>query len=210
MIDEFELMPQEEPFDPFAVMLFKALQVLAFLFFIALLAIAPEAKDGKIDSKAEFLVTMSWPDQHPDDFDMFVQDPLGNMVWYRRREADFMLLDRDDRGGANDFILVNGQKVRSPIRQETVSIRGIVAGEYTVNIYHFVAMGRAPVPVSVKVEKLNPTVQVVHYDTMNLATAGTERTAVRFSVDDKGGVSDVNRNEKSLLQTLRNRLSKSG
>ena len=66
MIDEFELMPQEEPFDPFAVMLFKALQVLAFLFFIALLAIAPEAKDGKIDSKAEFLVTMSWPDQHPD------------------------------------------------------------------------------------------------------------------------------------------------
>ena len=98
MIDEFELMPQEEPFDPFAVMLFKALQVLAFLFFIALLAIAPEAKDGKIDSKAEFLVTMAWPDQHPDDFDMFVQDPLGNMVWYRRREAGFMLLDRDDRG----------------------------------------------------------------------------------------------------------------
>jgi len=53
----------------------------------ALLAIAPEAKDGKVDSKAEFLVTMTWPDPHPDDFDMFVQDPLGNMVWYRRREA---------------------------------------------------------------------------------------------------------------------------
>jgi hypothetical protein len=68
-------------------MLFKALQVLAFLFFIALLAIAPEAKDGKVDSKAEFLVTMTWPDPHPDDFDMFFQDPLGNMVWYRRREA---------------------------------------------------------------------------------------------------------------------------
>ena len=85
MIDEFELIPPEEPFDPFAVMLFKALQVLAFLFFIALLAIAPEAKDGKIDSKAEFLVTMGWPDQHPDDFDMFVQDPIGNMVWYRAR-----------------------------------------------------------------------------------------------------------------------------
>src|SRR5256885_2923171 len=129
MIDEFELMPQEEPFDPFAVMLFKALQVLAFLFFIALLAIAPEAKDGKVDSKAEFLVTMAWPDQHPDDFDMFVQDPLGNMVWYRRREAGFMLLDRDDRGGANDFILVNGRKILSPIRQETVSIRGIVRSE---------------------------------------------------------------------------------
>jgi hypothetical protein len=210
MIDEFDLMPQEEPFDPFAVMLFKALQVLAFLFFIALLAIAPEAKDGKIDSKAEFLVTMSWPDQHPDDFDMFVQDPIGNMVWYRRREAGFMLLDRDDRGGANDFILVNGRKVLSPIRQETVSIRGIVAGEYTVNVYHFVAMGREAVPVSVKVEKLNPTVQVVHYAKMMMESAGTERTAVRFSIDAGGGIVDINFREKSLLQTLRDRLSKSG
>lgn len=204
MIEEFDLMPQEEPFDPFAVMLFKALQVLAFLFFVALLAIAPEAKDGKVDSKAEFLVTMSWPDQHPDDFDMFVQDPLGNMVWYRRREAGFMLLDRDDRGGANDFILVNGHKIPSPIRQETVSIRGIVAGEYTVNVYHFVAMGREPVPVSVKVEKLNPTVQLVHYATMMVEGAGSERTAVRFSIDDGGAILDVNGREKSLLRTLYN------
>ena len=47
MIDEFELMPQEEPFDPFAVMLFKALQVLAFLFFIALLAIAPRPRTAR-------------------------------------------------------------------------------------------------------------------------------------------------------------------
>jgi hypothetical protein len=115
-----------------------------------------------------------------------------------------MLLDRDDRGGANDFILVNGRKILSPIRQETVSIRGIVAGEYTVNVYHFVAMGREPVPVSVKVEKLNPTVQVVHYATIMLEAAGTERTAVRFSIDAKGGIVDVNNREKSLLQTLRN------
>ena len=43
MLDEFGLYPREEPFDPFSVMLFKALQVVAFLFFIALLAIAPEA-----------------------------------------------------------------------------------------------------------------------------------------------------------------------
>src|ERR1700712_1464430 len=142
MIDEFELMPQEEPFDPFAVMLFKALQVMAFLFFIALLAIAPEAKDGKIDSKAEFLVTMTWPDQHPDDFDMFVQDPIGNMVWYRRREAGFMLLDRDDRGGANDFIVVNGRKVLSPIRQQTVSIRRLVAGGENAHSSYFISKGR--------------------------------------------------------------------
>ena len=58
MMDDFGLYPREEPFDPLGVMLFKALQVIAFLFFLALLAISPDAKDGKIDSKAEFLITM--------------------------------------------------------------------------------------------------------------------------------------------------------
>ncbi len=58
------------------------------------------------------------------------------------------------------FIMVGGKKVLSPIRQETVSIRGIVAGEYTVNVYQFAALTGKPVPVSVPVEKRNPTVQV--------------------------------------------------
>jgi hypothetical protein len=32
MLDDFSLYPREEPFDPFSVMLFKALQVVAFLY----------------------------------------------------------------------------------------------------------------------------------------------------------------------------------
>lgn len=203
MIDDFDIVPREEGFDPFGVMLFKALQVLAFLFFIALLSIAPDAKDGKINPKAEFLITMSWPDNHPDDIDLFVQDPLGKMVWYRRHEAGFMVLDRDDRGGLNDFITVAGRKILSPIRQETVSIRGIVAGEYTVNIYHFSALTGKPVPISVRVEKLNPSVQVVYYDTLYLDHGGQEKTAVRFRVGQDGEVTDVNHDPKSLLKALR-------
>jgi len=39
MMDEFGLYPREEPFDPLGVMLFKALQVIAFLFFLALLGL---------------------------------------------------------------------------------------------------------------------------------------------------------------------------
>ena len=113
-MDEFGLYPREEPFDPLGVMLFKALQVIAFLFFIALLAVSSDSKEGKIDFKAEFIITMDWPDNHPDDLDLFVQDPTGNIAWYRHREAGFLTLDRDDRGGANDFIMVNGKKIPSP------------------------------------------------------------------------------------------------
>jgi hypothetical protein len=204
MMDDFGLYPRDEQFDPFSVMLFKALQIVAFFFFIALLAISPEAKDGKIDSKAEFIITMDWPDNHPDDLDLFVQDPIGNIAWYRHREAGFLVLDRDDRGGANDFILVNGRKLPSPIREEIVTVRGIVAGEYTVNVSHFQAVSGQPVEATVKVQKLNPTAQVVFDDKVTVDHTGDEKTALRFRVDAEGKVVDVQRRSKSLLETFRN------
>ena len=94
-------------------------------------------------------------------------------------------------------------RLTSPIRQETVSIRGIIAGEYTVNVYHFLATPGAPVPVAVKVEKVNPTVEVVHYDTIILDHTGEEQTAVRFRMADNGSIIDVNHREKSLIQLTR-------
>jgi hypothetical protein len=204
MMDDFTLYPREEPFDPFSVMLFKALQVVAFLFFIALLSISPDSKEGKIDSKAEFIITMDWPDNHPDDLDLFVQDPIGNIAWYRHREAGFLTLDRDDRGGANDFIIINGRKLPSPIREEIVTVRGVVAGEYTVNISHFQATTGQPVVVTVKVQKLNPTAQIVFDDKVMVDHTGDEKTALRFKLDAEGKVIDVHRRPKSLLATFRN------
>jgi hypothetical protein len=204
MIDDFGFASREEPFDPFSIVLFKALQALAALFFIALLAIAPITNKGKIDSKAEFLITMAWPDNHPDDIDLFVQDPIGNVAWYRRREAGFLVLERDNRGGVNDFIMVEGQKVRSPIRQEVVSLRGIVAGEFTVNVYHFTALTGKPVPVTVTVEKLNPAVKVVAKETVQLNEGAMEKTAIRFTLDSKGDVTGTSHADRSILQTFFN------
>ncbi len=203
-MDEFGLYPREEPFDPLGVMLFKALQVIAFLFFIALLAVSPDSKEGKIDSKAEFIITMDWPDNHPDDLDLFVQDPAGNIAWYRHREAGFLTLDRDDRGGTNDFIIVNGNKIASPIREEIVTVRGIVPGEYTVNVSHFQATTGQPVAANVKVQKLNPTAQVIFDNKLMLDHSGDEKTALRFRLDTEGKVIDVQQRPKSLLETFRN------
>jgi hypothetical protein len=179
MMDDFGLYPREEAFDPLGIMLFKALQVVAFLFFLALLAVSPESKD------------------------LFVQDPAGNIAWYRHREAGFLTLDRDDRGGANDFIVVNGRKIPSPIREEIVTVRGIVAGEYTVNVSHFQAKTGQPVPVSVKVQKLNPAAQVIFDDKLFVDHTGAEKTAVRFTLDAEGKVIDVEQRQKSLLETFR-------
>lgn len=202
MIDDFRLRPSEPPFDPLSVVLFKALQVVAFLFFIAFLAISQQKEDGKVDSKAEFFISMTWPDDHRDDFDLFVQDPVGNVVWYRRRDIGFMSLERDNRGSANDFMLVGGEKVRSSARQELVSIRGIVAGEYTVNVYHFSAQTDTPVPVTVTIDKLNPRVSVVAKRTLEMAGARVERTAARFTLDAKGDVVSTSDVERSVLETF--------
>jgi hypothetical protein len=202
-MDSFGNYPDDRPFDPFSVMLFKALQVVAFLFFIALLVMNPEAKQGKVDTKAEFLITMGWPDSHPDDIDIYAEDPLGNIVWYHEREAGFMVLDRDDRGGLNNSITVNGRRVSSPLRQEIVSIRGIVPGEYTVNVNYYLASQPATVPVSVKIEKVNPTVEVVFYDTIMLDHMGQEKTAARFRIAENGNVVDANHRDKSLIQLTR-------
>jgi hypothetical protein len=203
-MDEFGLYPREEPFDPLGVMLFKALQVVSFLFFMALLAVSPDTRDGKVDSKAEFIITMDWPDNHPDDLDLFVQDPVGNVVWYRHREAGFLTLDRDDRGGGNDFIVVNGKKIPSPIREEVVTVRGIVPGEYTVNVVHFQATTGQPVAATVKVQKLNPSVQVIFDDKLTLDHTGDEKTALRFRLDAEGKVIDVQQRQKSLLEKYHN------
>src|SRR5437762_3451575 len=48
-MEGFSNWDREEPFDPFTVMLFKGLQVVAFMFFLAYLAINTDAKQGKVE-----------------------------------------------------------------------------------------------------------------------------------------------------------------
>jgi len=67
MIDEFGLYPREEPFDPFRRgCCSRRCRWSRFSFSSRCVGgFRPEAKDGKIDSKAEFIITMDWPDSHP-------------------------------------------------------------------------------------------------------------------------------------------------
>jgi hypothetical protein len=199
---EDSLYSREDHFDPFTVVLFKALQVLAFLFFIALVVMKPAADSGKVVRRAEFIITMTWPDRHPDDVDLYVQDPAGNLVWYNQKDVGLMVLERDDRGDVNDFTMVASNKTPLPVREEMVSIRGLMAGEYTVNIHLYQHLAPAPVPVSVKVEKLNPVVEIVDYRTLSLDHTDEEKTVVRFTLAENGQVVRTSEAEKSLIDTI--------
>ena len=200
---------QEPEFEIFSALLFNSLKAITFMFFISFAMINKPADEGKVDPKAEMLITVSWEDNNPDDVDTYVMDPAGNVVWYTQREGGLMHLDRDDRGMFKDVVLFNGKEVTNPLNQEIVSFRGLEDGEYIVNIVHYIANGAAPLPVSVKVEKLNPTVKVVFYQTLDLNGSGDERTAVRFTLQDDQVV-NVNNVPISLVELTRNRGSKGG
>ena len=187
----------------FTDLLFNALLGFVVMFVLAFLLINPIAKSGAIDPKAEFLITLTWPDGRREDVDLYVEDPAGRLVWFRSREAGLMHLDRDDLGERNDVIEVAGRRVLNPLNQEIVSIRGILPGEYVVNLHLYRGDGDQPVPATVKIEKLNPKVELVFFGPLTLTEQGDEQTAARFSLGADGRVRDLNRLPKQLVPLRR-------
>ena len=53
--------------------------------------------------------------------------------------------------------------------------------------------------VTVRVDKVNPRLEVVYYDTLTLEKKDDEKTAVRFSVLNNGAVTNINHIPKSLV-----------
>ena len=199
----------EPDFEIFSALLFNALKAITFMFFISFAMINKPADEGKVDPKAEMLVTVSWPDNNPDDVDTYVEDPAGNVIWYNQREAGLMHLDRDDRGMFKDVMLFNDKEVINPLNQEIISFRGLEDGEYVVNVVHYIANGAAPLPVTVKVEKLNPSVKVIYYQALSLTGNGNEQTAIRFTLKGED-VIDLNNRQKSLVELTRGGGGKGG
>ena len=185
--------------DVFTDLLFNTLLGFAFMFAIAFMLISSPEKAGDIESKAEILITIRWADKHPDDVDALVEDPQGGLVWYHNRDTGLMHLDRDDRGVFADNITINGVKVSNPINQETVTVRAAQPGEYVVNLLHYKSNYSEPLPVTVKIEKLNPSVSMVYYGTHQLTGSGDEQTAVRFTLDAQGAVASTSQRPKTLI-----------
>ena len=185
--------------DAFTDLLFNALLGFAFMFVAAFALIRDPDNTGKIDAKAEVLITVRWEDRHPDDVDTLVEGPEGNLVWYHNRDSGLMHLDRDDRGLFADRVVLDGVEVSNPINQETVSVRALQPGEYVVNLLHYQSNYSEPLPVTVKVEKLNPSVTLVYYGTRELKGVGDEQTAVRFTIGADGELVGTSELPKALL-----------
>ncbi len=185
--------------DPFTDLLFNALLGFTFLFLVAIMFMNPEAKTGIIDPKAEYIITITWEDNNPDDIDTWVEDPDGRVMWHKNKEAGLIHLDRDDRGQLNDTITINGEEVENPLNQEVVTIRGIIRGEYVVNLHYYSSETEKPVDVNVRLVKVNPSLEVIYYGVVKMEKMGVEKTAFRFNMGRDGKISNVSFLPKQLV-----------
>jgi hypothetical protein len=183
----------------FLDLLFNSLIGFVVLFFLAFILMNPERKEDKnVEAKAEFIITVDWPQDHDDDIDTYVEDPEGHLVSFRRREDGLMHLDRDDLGRRNDTIQTRFGKVEYGINREMVMIRGIIPGEYVVNIHAYKKSDDRPTLVTITLDKINPF-STIAKETVEIKFTGDEKTAFRFVLDKEGKVKSVSKLKKSLI-----------
>ena len=144
-------------------------------------------------------IPSEWEDHHPDDIDLVVEDPKGNVVYFQKQQSGLMHLDRDDRGTLADRLVIDGVEVENPANQEVVTIRGFMAGEYVVNLLYYKSNFVSPLKVKLKIEKINPRLEVIFFNDYYLKKTGEEITAVRFLLDSKGNVMDLNQLQKAII-----------
>ena len=140
----------------FLDLLFNTLLCFAALFCLAFILINPSKKNKTVEAKADFMITIILPADMDDDVDTYVEDPEGNLVAFNRREQGLMHLDRDDVGFSSDRIQTSFGVVEYKENREIVSLRGIVPGEYVVNVHMYTKREDKETPVTILLEKINP------------------------------------------------------
>ena len=188
--------------DPFVDLLFNALLGFTLLFFVTLVYFNPEARKGKVNLKAEYIISVTRPENRTDDIDLWVRDPLGKVVSYIEKDAGWLHLDRDDQGSVNDTVVIEGKEVIFPINQELVTLRGLIDGEYTVNLYYYEKRDLDPVEILVKIERINPSVETVFVKKVTMSRVDEEITVVRFTPTRDGRIINVNNRPLRLTPYL--------
>jgi len=186
---------------PFTDLLFNLLLGYAFLFIISFLLIQPIVKKAEVSTQAEFIITVTWPADNSDDIDTWLEDPLGNLIWFRQKENGLMHIDRDDIGSITDTLkLADGTIIIYPYNQEITTIRGFVPGEWILNIHVYRKREKEATLVKVTVDKLNPTLQTIILKEIEMVENWEEVTVARFEMTGNGEIMSIDDLPKRLVK----------
>ena len=188
----------------FTDLLFNIVVGLAFLFLLAFILMNPIAKDKDIEEKSDFIIILTWDDESGDDIDLWIRDPLGNLLSFKNREDALMHLDRDDLGLSNDKVMLpDGDYVYVYRNKEVASLRGTHEGEYLVNVHVYnkkPGKDSSMKPSNIRVEliKLNPYKEVTQAEFI-ATKRGQEFTAFHFTLDEDGEVIGIRDEREALI-----------
>jgi hypothetical protein len=140
------------------------------------------------------VIEMHWPDELPVDVDLWVQAPNDVPVGFWNQGSQYFNLLRDDLGLEGDASARN---------YEVSYSRGILPGEYTVNVHMYgkVPAGIVvPVRVVVSVKRKYDSLQQILETSLDLHRRNQEETAFRFRLTEAGDL------VPGSVTTLRRRL----
>jgi len=186
----------------FLDLLFNTLVGFVFLFVIAFLLINPITEKSNVRSNAEFIINMTWNKLDKNDVDIWLEDPVGNLLWFKAKDVGLMHLDRDDLGNDSDKVtLPDGSIISYDYNQEIVTIRGFIPGEWTLNIHFYMRKDNKNPNVSIEFSKLNPSVKLLLSKKITLIEEWKEETVARFTMTRQGDIVNWNTLPKNLVIT---------
>jgi len=179
--------------------LFNALLGFVVLFVLALLLINPITKKSDIPAKAEILITLEWADESADDIDIWVMGPgMGAPLSFQNKHSGYMHLDRDDLGRQSDYMWIDGERIVIKINREVVSMRGVMAGDYYINIHVYNKGEKTPTKYTLTLLDVNPYKEV-YVMQGELGERGDIVRLPGFTLDEEGQVIDVWTSDKIIV-----------
>ncbi len=181
---------------PFVDVLFALLII--FISMSLLMRADTKKVEAAYRQSAAFMIVLTW--EGDADLDLWAQDPGGRKVGFNRREGgdgSMLSLNRDCLGAKRTETGEDGETLK--INEEIISIRGILPGEYLVNV-HAYNMNGTPVPLKAKVKliKVHPYSEVV-IEEKDFQQTGDELTYFRFMLNKEGKVDGLTRDLPSSI-----------
>ena len=162
------------------------------LFVLVLFLINPISKQGDVPTKAEIMIILDWDNDSTDDLDIWLMGPgMEHPLSFQQKSSGYMHLDRDDLGSVSDMVLVHGQEVTIKLNREVVNMRGIMPGDYFINV-HIYSKGKTTLPVTftVTVLDVNPYKEIYTFQRV-ATTSGAIYKLPAFTVDMDGNITHV-------------------
>lgn len=167
--------------------------LLGFVFMIVAMVphLNPPPKNDEVRPPGNIIVHIMWPPGNV-DVDMWVTGPgEPKPVGYSNPNGKLWNLLRDDLGTINDTTSLN---------YENAYTRGIVAGEYIINVHCYRCPSGEDVPVIIEVRIRKDTKLILVAISKIKLSSKQEITAIRFLVDEKGNLvpKSINRVQRHL------------